>query len=132
MEDSSPIGELIGVTGKTIPGEAAKLPRIRIGTIELGGMPIVYADPNTFHLFKLDKMPAILVGMDMLRLFNRVAIDFGRSEVRFNISQNGNPPVRQALNRTRNEDDDNGGAGLLARADQAGAGLDTGRNLFGH
>ncbi len=127
-----PVGELMGVTGRTIPGEASKLPRIRIGKMELGGMPIVYADPNTFHLFKLDNSPAILVGMDMLRLFNRVAIDFGRSEVRFNIGQAWNPPVRQALNRTRNEDDGNGGAGLLARADQAGPGLDTGRNLLGH
>jgi len=127
-----PVGELIGVTGRTIPGEAGKLPRIRIGSMELGGMPIVYADPHTFHLFKLDDTPAILVGMDMLRLFNRVAIDFGRSEVRFNIGEYWNPPTRQALNRPRNEELSNGGAGLLARADQAGPGLDTGRNLLGH
>jgi len=127
-----PLGELIGVTGKTIPGEGARLPRIRIGTMELGGVPIVYADPHTFHLFKLDDTPAILVGMDMLRLFNRVAIDFGRSEVRFNIGESGNPPTRQALNRPRNKENGDGGAGLLARADQAGPGLDTGRNIFGH
>jgi len=126
------MGELIGVTGKTIPGEAGTLPRIRIGKMELGGMPIVYADPHTFHLFKLDDTPAILVGMDMLRLFNRVAIDFGRSEVRFNIGETWNPATRQALNRPRNEDLNDGGAGLLARTDQAGSGLDTGRDIFRH
>jgi hypothetical protein len=126
-----PMGELMGVTGKTIPGEAGKLPKIRIGKLELGGMPIVFADPHTFHLFKLDDTPAILVGMDMLRLFNRVAIDFGRSEVRFNIGDIGNPVTRQALNRPRNEGTGNGSTSLLARADQAGAGLDPGRNLLG-
>ena len=127
---SGPIGQLIGVTGKTIPGEAGKLPHIRIGSMQLGGVPIVYADPHTFHLFKLDNTPAILVGMDMLRLFNRVAIDFGRSQVRFNIGEGWNPPTRQALNRSRNEDVNDGGAGLLARTDQAGAGLDSGRDLL--
>lgn len=127
-----PMGQLIGVTGRSIPGEASKLPRIRIGSMELGGMPIVFADPHTFHLFKLENTPAILVGMDMLRLFNRVAIDFGRSEVRFNIGEFWNPATRQALNRSRNEDSNDGGARLLARTDQAGPGFDTGRNLFGH
>ena len=127
-----PMGELIGVTGKTIPGEAGKLPKIRIGKIELGGMPIVFADPHTFRLFKLDNTPAILVGMDMLRLFNRVAIDFGRSEVRFNIGDVWNPATLQALNRPRNEGTGNGGTSLLARADQVGPRLDTGRNLLGH
>jgi predicted aspartyl protease len=125
-----PVGELIGVTGKTIPGEAAKLPHIRIGTMELGGVPIVYADPHTFHLFKLENTPAILVGMDMLRLFNRVAIDFGRSEVRFDIGELWNPPTRQALNLPRNEGRNDGSAGLLARTDTAGAGLDTGRDIL--
>jgi predicted aspartyl protease len=127
-----PMGELMGVTGKTIPGEAGKLPKIRIGKMELGGMPIVFADPHTFHLFKLDNTPAILVGMDMLRLFNRVAIDFGRSEVRFNIGELWNPGTRQALNRTRNEDLSDGSASLLARTDQAGPGLDTSRDLLRH
>jgi predicted aspartyl protease len=125
-----PIGELIGVTGKTIPGEAAKLPHIRIGTMELGGVPIVYADPHTFHLFHLENTPAILVGMDMLRLFNRVAIDFGRSEVRFDIGELWNPVTRQALTLPRNEGQSDGSAGLLARTDQAGAGLDSGRDLL--
>lgn len=127
-----PTGELIGVTGSRIPGEASSVPLLHIGKINLGNMPIVYADPHTFRLFKLDHVPAILIGMDVLRQFNQVAIDFGRHEVRFNVSEGWNPRTLQALNRPRNEGTGNGGTSLLARADQVGAGLDTGRNLLGH
>jgi predicted aspartyl protease len=126
------LGELIGVTGKSIPGEAGLVPQIRIGDLRLGNMPVVFANPHTFHLFKLDNVPAVLIGMDVLRLFNRVAIDFTDKEVRFNIGDNWNPHTLQALNRPRNEGKDDGGARLLARADQAGAGLDSGRDLFRH
>lgn len=126
------MGELISVTGTSIPGEASFVPKIRIGKMSMGNMPIVFADPHTFRLFGLDKGPAILVGMDVLRMFDRVAIDFGRREVRFNIGGVWNPRTLQALNRPRNEGTGNGGTSLLARADQVGPGLDTGRNLLGH
>jgi predicted aspartyl protease len=121
-----PVGELIGVTGSRIPGEASSVPLVRIGKIDLGNMPIVYADPHTFRLFHLDHVPAILIGMDVLRKFNQVAIDFGRKEVRFNVSNGWNPRTLQALNRARNEGTNDGGARLLARTDQAGAGLNPG------
>ena len=124
------MGELISVTGRSIPGEAGFVPKIRIGKMRMGNMPIVFADPHTFRLFGLDNGPAILVGMDVLRMFDRVAIDFSRREVRFNIGEVWNPRTLQALNRPRNEDMNDGGAGLLARTDQAGAGLDTGRDLL--
>jgi predicted aspartyl protease len=129
---SGPTGQLIGVTGKWIPGEAGYVPKIRIGKMSMGNMPIVFADPHTFRLFKLENTPAILVGMDVLRMFDQVAIDFSRQEVRFNISQSWNPRTLQALNRPKTEGTDNGSARLLARADPAGAGVDTGGNLFRH
>ena len=92
----------------------------------------IFADPHTFRLFKLENTPAILVGMDVLRMFDQVAIDFSRQEVRFNISQSWNPRTLQALNRPKTEGTDDGSARLLARADPAGAGVDTGGNLFRH
>lgn len=129
---TGPIGQLIGVTGKWIPGEAGNVRNVHIGKMSLDNMPIVFADPHTFRLFKLENKPAILVGMDVLRMFDQVAIDFSRQEVRFNISENWNPRTLQALNWRRNEGTDDGSARLLARADPAGAGLDPGRNLLGH
>jgi len=127
-----PTGLLISVTGKSIPGEAGFVPKIRIGSMRIDNMPVVFADPHTFRLFKLENEPAILVGMDVLRMFDQVAIDFSRQEIRFNISQNWNPRSLQALSRPPKEGTDDGGARLLARADQAGAGFDSGRDLLRH
>ena len=116
--------------GRPVPFATRHLYRKVIDQLGERGYDFVAGLEVEFHLFKLDDTPAILVGMDMLRLFNRVAIDFGRSEVRFNIGENWNPPTRQALNRPRNEGVNDGSAGLLARADQVGAGLDTGRDIL--
>ena len=78
-------GELIGVTGATLPAEPATVPRIRLGGLRLANMPIAFADVGTFRHFGVDHRPAILIGMDVLRGFERVAIDFRRREVRFRI-----------------------------------------------
>lgn len=78
---------LIGVTGAELPAEAASIPRIRLGGLLLGNMPIAYADIRTFALFGLGDKPAILIGMDVLRGFERVAVDFKEREVRFRVGE---------------------------------------------
>ena len=75
--------ELIGVTGSVIPAEFGSVPRIRLGGMTLTNMPVAYADAHTFKKFGVDKVPAILVGMDVLAGFERVAVDFRRRQVRF-------------------------------------------------
>ncbi|PZU06339.1 aspartyl protease family protein [Sphingomonas sp.] len=77
---------LVGVTGAEIPAEASVIPRIRLGGLLIGDMPIAYADVRTFALFGIDDKPAILVGMDVLRSFERVAVDFKEREVRFRVA----------------------------------------------
>jgi predicted aspartyl protease len=77
--------DLIGVSGNTIPCETASVPRIRLGGLELANMPIGYADAATFRSFHIDDVPAILIGMDVLRTFTTVSVDFGRHEVRLRI-----------------------------------------------
>ncbi|MDO6413024.1 aspartyl protease family protein [Sphingomonas sp. BIUV-7] len=76
---------IIGVTGAEMPAEASSIARIRLGGLQLVNMPITYADVRTFALFGIDDKPAILVGMDVLRGFERVAVDFKRREVRFRV-----------------------------------------------
>jgi predicted aspartyl protease len=76
---------IIGVTGAELPAEASSIPRIKLGGLELVHMPIAYADVQTFKLFGIDDKPAILVGMDVLRGFERVAVDFKQREVRFRV-----------------------------------------------
>jgi len=80
---------IVGVTGAELPAEATSIRRITIGGIELNHMPIAYADVQTFRLFGIDDKPAILVGMDVLRMFERVAVDFKEREVRFRVGDVG-------------------------------------------
>lgn len=78
-------GRIVGVAGGSIPCEAGVVPRINFGEMRLANMPLLFADAATFHRLEVDTVPAILVGMDMLRGFGRVAVDFGRREVRFRV-----------------------------------------------
>jgi predicted aspartyl protease len=77
---------IVGVTGAVLPAEASIIPRIRLGGLEITRMPIAYADVRTFALFGIDDKPSILVGMDVLRGFDRVAVDFKQREVRFRVA----------------------------------------------
>jgi predicted aspartyl protease len=78
---------LIGVTGQELQAEASTIPRIKLGGMQLVNMPIAYADVRTFRLFGIDDKPAILVGMDVLRTFERVAVDFKQRQVRFRVGE---------------------------------------------
>jgi len=46
-------------------------------------MPVGFGDVHLFGKLGLRDRPAILLGMDALRLFQRVSVDFARKEVRF-------------------------------------------------
>ena len=74
--------ELIGVTGDRVLAEYAVTRRLRIGGLHVNDMPIAFADFQLFRHLGLDERPAILLGMDALRLFGRVSIDFANRKVR--------------------------------------------------
>ncbi|HEY9217901.1 MAG TPA: retroviral-like aspartic protease family protein [Phenylobacterium sp.] len=78
---------LISVAGEKFYGEGGFLPFIRLGGLHLGNVPVVYADTHVFRLWDLHKSPALILGMDVLRQFETVALDFGRSAVRFDVSE---------------------------------------------
>jgi len=75
--------ELIGATGQTARGQFGGVPLFRLGRLTVGNLRVVYADLHTFELWDLHRRPAMILGMDVLRHFDGVAVDFGKSEVRF-------------------------------------------------
>lgn len=77
------VTDVISVTGNTTPAEVNQMPSIRLGGIEIQNVPIAYASLHTFTEFDLDDRPAMLLGMDVLRNFHRVAVDFTRREAVF-------------------------------------------------
>jgi predicted aspartyl protease len=70
-------------TGQTVPGKVAVVPRMRIGGVEFTSFGLAFADLHTFDLWQLSTQPALLVGMDLLRLFDSVILDFADREVTF-------------------------------------------------
>jgi predicted aspartyl protease len=76
---------IISATGQVIAADVADLPALRLGGLTLKSLPVAFADLHTFHLWPVGERPALLIGIDVLRLFEYVSLDFGRSEVRFRV-----------------------------------------------
>jgi len=74
---------LISATGQTAMGEFAPLPTLRLGGMAVDNVMGIFADLHIFDLWKLNDRPAILIGVDVLRHFHDVTLDFGRKQVVF-------------------------------------------------
>jgi predicted aspartyl protease len=77
--------QMRSVTGSILPGEFTQLRQIEVGGLTINDLPITFANNYAFTALKLDDRPAILLGMDALRLFDRVMIDFGNRRVGFDL-----------------------------------------------
>jgi hypothetical protein len=73
--------------GEQFYGEMLFLPFMRLGGLHLGNVPVLYADTHVFDIWDLKDKPSVVLGMDLLAQFDTVAMDFGRSRVRFDISE---------------------------------------------
>jgi len=49
-----------------------------IGGVTMKNLAIVFADAHTFKQLGFEKKPALLLGMNAMRSFKRVSIDFAR------------------------------------------------------
>ena len=78
----SPVS-LISVTGETLTGQFGAIERIRMGRVTLSEMPVMFADASPFAELGLQNKPALLLGLQALKGFDRVAIDFGRGKIDF-------------------------------------------------
>lgn len=74
---------ITSVTGGTMPAQFAQIERIQIGGVDMNNIPVAFADAEPFRRFGLENKPALLLGMDALRLFERVSVDFANKQVRF-------------------------------------------------
>ncbi len=77
--------QMRSVTGSTLVGEFTQIQEIEVGGLTMNNLPITFADNYAFTALKLQDRPAILLGMDALRLFDRVVIDFGNRRVGFDL-----------------------------------------------
>jgi predicted aspartyl protease len=80
--DIKPI-EMIDVLGKRTPAEYTIVDRLRIGGIAMGNAAIAFADVHPFRIFELHRKPSMLLGVESLRSFRRVSVDFATRKVKF-------------------------------------------------
>jgi hypothetical protein len=83
--------------GEMFSGEMLYLPFVRLGGLHMGNVPVVYSDMHVFDVWGLKAEPALVLGMDLLTQFDTVAMDYGRSQVRFDIPPNRPAPPAQPI-----------------------------------
>ena len=86
---------LTSVTGGTLTGEVGRIKAVRMGRVNLIDVPVLFVDASPFAELGMADKPALLLGISALRLFDRVAIDFGRGKVDFLL------PDASALDKTQ-------------------------------
>ena len=73
------------VTGEILAGEAFHMRTATIGEVELHDLVILFAASPIFRRLGLDDRPAMLVGMNTMRAFDKVSIDFARKRLRMTV-----------------------------------------------
>jgi predicted aspartyl protease len=76
---------LRSVTGEDAVGDFTQIRGVEIGGLSIRDLPITFTDNYAFKALKLNARPAILLGMDALKLFDRVVIDFANRRVGFDL-----------------------------------------------
>ena len=71
------------VTGEKMSARISRVPTIELGGVQLKDLSVAFADAHIFRQLKLDDRPALLLGMNAMRAFDRISIDFAAKKVRF-------------------------------------------------
>lgn len=77
--------DLTSVTGGKISGEYTIVGGLEIGGLRMTDMPLTFAEVHPFEKLGLSNRPAMILGMDALRVFDQVSMDFLNRTVRFTL-----------------------------------------------
>jgi len=78
---------LTGVTGGELPGEVISVPRMNLQELSFTESVLAIADAPDFTSWGLHDKPAVLIGMNYLRQFASVTVDYRAKEIRFELSE---------------------------------------------
>lgn len=74
---------LLTTTGQIMRIDYTLVDSAQFGPVRIRNLPIAFSTVEPFRKLGLDKKPAMLLGMDALRAFGEVAVDFRNQQVRF-------------------------------------------------
>lgn len=89
--------ELTSVTGEKIIGDYMFLQSLKIGGITLKNLAVVFTDAHTFKRLELVNRPALLLGMNAIRAFKKVSIDFASKKFRVVLPEHSELQTQVAL-----------------------------------
>jgi len=90
------VAPLYSATGQTAQGEVAGLPPLRLGGLTMTGVVAAFADLHVFDLWRLQDRSTLLIGVDVMKSFEAITLDFGRRKVIFTLPRRrgAGPAVR--------------------------------------
>jgi predicted aspartyl protease len=74
--------EIMSVTGDRTQASYTSVREINLGGAMIRNMPVAFSAAPIFRTLGLTRRPALLLGMDALRMFDRVSVDFASRKVR--------------------------------------------------
>lgn len=83
--------ELASVTGEKLTAMYAFLQKLDIGDLALTDLGVAFADAHIFKVMGLEDRPALLLGMNAMRAFDSVTIDFRARKLRFALPDGAGP-----------------------------------------
>lgn len=75
--------KMLVITGEVITAEYGVVDDVTLPGVRLNHMPMAFATIEPFRALGLEQQPALLLGMDALRVFSKVSVDFRNRSVRF-------------------------------------------------
>ena len=73
------------INGQDLTGQVRICESLSIGEMNLTDIPILFVDTPPFDALGFADRPALILGMNELKLFRRVAIDFNKRQVLFDL-----------------------------------------------
>ena len=80
-DDLAPTEDIVGVTEDVQQADTLRIPSIVAGELIVRRAPIKFSDLAIFEYWKLDREPALLVGMDVLGVLDTLVIDYRLREL---------------------------------------------------
>jgi len=77
--------QIIGVTLDQQVGKYIRVPPITLGDLRLNNVHVAFGDMALFQHWQYDRTPTLLIGMDVLGLFDKLIIDYKMREMQVRL-----------------------------------------------
>jgi predicted aspartyl protease len=77
------VTDVYGATTDVVSGEIHGVPSIKLGSVSMNHVTMVFGDFHIFQVWGMQTKPAVIIGMDVLGTVNAFGIDYRRSELYF-------------------------------------------------